>query len=226
VEAAPLAVGDVLALPDDGAPVLVERKTAGDLLMSIADGRLLDQAGAMRAVTDWSYLVVTEPMFPGRHGQVLYDRRVGSRVGGYSVDTQWTWEALQGALLTVQDLGVGVVWCGGDDRFERTVLWLAGRARGPVTLPRRDGVPLDDRLAVLGALPGVGPERARALLEKTGTVAWALQALTELRPDRGQEVAGIGPKTRANVRRVLGLHDGEALYPTYEDDDPGEVEEA
>ena len=75
---------------------------------------------------------------------------------------------------------MGVVWCGGDDRFEETALWLFGRERGPVAVPRRLGLPLPEGEAILCALPGVGPERARELLRACGSVAWALYALTEV----------------------------------------------
>jgi ERCC4-type nuclease len=211
-----IEAGDLLAMTAGGAAVLVERKTAGDLLSSIKDGRLIAQAAAMREVTEWAYLVVTEPMYPGRFGQVLFQPTRGRTMA--LRETAWGWHALQGALTTVQDLGVGVVWCGGDDHFEATALWLFERERGPVAVPRRTGLPLPEEESILCALPGVGPERARELLRACGSVAWALYALTE-QPGAGaykKSVVGVGPKTRLEVRRALGLKDGEALIPLTE----------
>jgi ERCC4-type nuclease len=217
VSASLIEVGDVLGLTGSGAAVLIERKTAGDLLASIKDGRLIAQAAAMREVTEWAYLVVTEPMYPGRFGQVLFQPTKGRTLA--LRETAWGWSSLQGALTTVQDLGVGVVWCGGDDRFEETALWLFSRERGPVAVPRRLGLPLPEGEAILCALPGVGPERARELLRECGSVAWALYALTEV-PASGKykkNVIGVGPKTRLEVRRALGLQEGETLVPLREE---------
>ena len=52
--------------------MLIERKTAGDLLSSIKDGRLIAQAGFDARGDQWTYLVVTGPMYPGSYGQVLH----------------------------------------------------------------------------------------------------------------------------------------------------------
>ena len=211
-----LEVGDALGLDFDGNATLIERKTAGDLLASVKDGRLLTQAAAMRAVTDWSYLVVTEPMYPGRFGQVMYQPARGHTQA--LRETAWRWHAIQGALTAVQDLGVGVVWAGGDDDYERVCVWLMTREKTPIALPRREAVLLPEDQAILCALPGVGPERARALLAACGSPAWALYALTEV-PDAGRykkNVVGVGPQTRLAVRRALGLKDQEVLIPLEE----------
>ena len=215
-----IEAGDLLAMTASGTPVLIERKTAGDLLASIKDGRLIAQAAVMRQMSEWAYLVITEPMYPGRFGQVLYQPVKGRTLA--LRETAWGWTALQGALTTVQDLGVGVVWCGGDDHFEATALWLCERERGPVAIPRRVGLPLPEGEAILCALPGVGPERARELLRECGSVAWALYALTEV-PAAGKykkNVIGVGPKTRLEVRRALGLREGETLVPLEEREEP------
>lgn len=211
-----LEVGDALGMDLGGRATLVERKTAGDLLASVKDGRLLTQAAAMRAVTDWCYLVVTEPMYPGRYGQVMYQPARGHTQA--LRETAWRWHAIQGALTSVQDLGVGVVWAGGDDDYERTCVWLMTREKGPVALPRREAVLLPDEEAILCSLPGVGPARAKDLLRACGSPAWALYALTEIPRDGkyAKNVIGIGPQTRLGVRRALGLGEREALIPLEE----------
>jgi ERCC4-type nuclease len=216
VASALLETGDLLGMTRDGAFVLLERKTAGDLLASIKDGRLIAQAARMREVTQWAYLVVTESLYPGRFGQVIYQVNGARSVLGGLRETAWKWAAVQGALTTVQDLGVGVVWCGGDEQFGATARWLFERDRGPVAAPRRPPADLDERVELLCALPGVGPERARALLRDCGSVGWALYALTEMAAGKRKSVAGVGPATRLAVRRILGLKDGETLLPLEE----------
>lgn len=208
---APLASGDLMALCDDGAVVLIERKSAGDLLQSVRDGRLLAQAADMLKVTPWSYVVVTEPMYPGRRGQTVYEPRTGRTL----IETGWPWASLQGALLTVQELGVGVVFAVSAEDYAACCGRLFGRFRSVVPVARRDAVPMDDATRILTAVPGVGAERARALLRECGSAAWALYALTE-QPNAGKyrkSVAGVGPGTRHAARQALGLTGREVLLP-------------
>jgi ERCC4-type nuclease len=215
VTVAPLPVGDLMALTSDGAVVLVERKSAGDLLQSVRDGRILAQASEMAARTPWAYVVVTEPMYPGRRGQVLYEPRTGRTL----VETGWQWAALQGVLTTVQELGVGVVFAAGAPDYGPAVLRLCGRFRDAVPVARREAVPMDDATRILTAVPGVGAERARALLKSCGSAAWALYALTE-HPARGKykkSVIGVGPGVREQARKALGLTGQEVLIPLVEE---------
>lgn len=211
VSVAPLAAGDLMALCDDGAVVLIERKSAGDLLSSVRDGRLLAQAADMRAVTSWSYVVVTEPMYPSRSHHVVYEPRVGRTL----IETAWQWSALQGVLSSVQELGVGVVQAAGADDFAACCTRIFGRFRDAIPVARRDAVPMDDATRILTAVPGVGAERARALLRECGSAAWALYALTEY-PTNGKykkSVAGVGPGVREQARKALGLTGREVLLP-------------
>lgn len=212
---APLPAGDVLAMCDDGAAVAIERKTAGDLLGSLRDGRLLAQAGGLRAVTPWSYVVVTEPLYCGRAGFAVYEPKRGRTL----VETGWAWNAVQGALLALQELGVGVVLGKGQDDFEACARWLFERARGPVAVARRETVPMDDATRILTSIPGVGAERAKQLLRDCGTVADALWALTDAPVWGGRKnVIGVGPVTRRQARQALGLPEGWVLRAAREDD--------
>lgn len=194
-----LACGDMWIAAADGALLIVERKTVSDLLASIADGRLFEQTAAMVAATPWAYIAVQGVLEPARDGRTL--------AGGMT--TNWQWAAVQGALQTVQELGGCVVYLSGDDAdFAAWVKRLAGRDRGPVraAAPRKTEL-LAPGMQLLMALPGVGPDRAKALLEQAGTAAFALSALS----DDMLNVIGIGPETRAKAREALGLRDGEYL---------------
>lgn len=47
-------------------------------------------------------------------------------------------------------------------------------------------------------------ERLNAVIKAAGSPAWALVMLTE---HHGEHVPGVGPATKAGIRRALGLDD-------------------
>ena len=186
-----LEAGDVWAATEDTV-LIIERKTPGDFLNTLRSDRLFKHGAKMEKASDWCYLVITGELQRGANGKVWVGRR----------QTGWDWSAVQGALLTVQELGVGVVFAGGDEDFEAAVVRLAGRHRGTkyIGQPRISHV-LSPGEACLAALPGVGLERIGALLEYTGIPALSLVALTS----NDSKIPGIGPVTKAKVRDALGL---------------------
>ena len=188
-----LAAGDAcLATPD--AMILVERKTPNDLLASIADDRLFTQVAEMRKQTPWTYVVITGTL-DAMMGKVRTDGRV----------TNWSWQSLQGALATVQELGAAIVYCAGDDQYAPTLEWLAGRNHGTVrTGAKRDSVMTTPAESILTALPGISEVRATALLKHCGGTAWALAYLCG---STDHKVPGIGPSTQQAARAALGLSD-------------------
>lgn len=194
-----LACGDAWIAATDGALLIVERKTADDLLASIADGRLFDQAAAMIGLSPWSYIVVQGTVAPAPNGKTLSN---GSSTG-------WQWSAVQGALQTVQEMGVAVVYLSENPvDFIPFLQRLAGRDRGKVRVGgARQPELLMPGMAVLMSLPGVGIDRAKALMEQAGTAGFALSCLT----DDTLNVIGIGDGTRAKVREALGLEAGQKI---------------
>lgn len=190
-----LQCGDVWVAAADGKLLIVERKTADDLLASIADGRLFDQAASMVAMTPWAYVAIEGTLAPQANGNTFSD----------GAPVNWRWSSVQGALQTIQEMGVAVVYLSGREEMKPFLIRLAARDRGVV----RQGGPrkvelLAPGMALLMALPGIGPDRAKSLLEQAGTAAYALAALTDdLIP-----IAGIGDGTRAKVRDALGITDG------------------
>jgi ERCC4-type nuclease len=194
-----LACGDVWLAASDGALLIIERKTADDLLASIADGRLFDQAAAMVAMSPWSYIAIQGTLAPAADGRTL----------AADVLVNWQWAAVQGALQTVQEMGVAVIYLNehnGD--FAAFLARLAKRSRAAV----RAGAPrkvelLAPGLSLLMALPGIGSDRAETLMQQAGTAAYALSCLT----DNGLNIIGIGPGTRAKAREALGLREGEYI---------------
>lgn len=202
-----LDCGDVWASCDDGNLLVIERKTPSDLLNSIKDKRIFSQAAAMRQKTPYAYVVVTGTLQNGSDGKIWVDGRA----------TGWNWNSVQGALITIQECGVQVVYCLGDGEFEDTVLRLTRRKRdgeyvlSPVSLPRV----MTPAEQMLTALPGIGMERAQTLIDEIEKPAQALAFLTwNNEYTFGGEtfnVAGIGNGTVARIRGALGLSEGEYL---------------
>ena len=196
-----LEVGDLWATTDDGHILIVERKTTEDLLASIKDERLFTQAAAMAekcaAVRQlnmgvyFPYLVVEGFISSDSDYKVITDRGV----------TGWNYNAVMGALLTVQELGIPIVYCKPGD-YANCIKRLGDRKRDGVTvIPSRSPKHLGEGAAVLLALPGIGPEMLnRIWKESNGVVAHALWMLSD------PEVESSVPvNTRKRIRKVLGL---------------------
>lgn len=187
-----LTCGDIWVAAADGNLLVIERKTANDLLASIADGRLFDQAAAMVDMSPWAYIAVEGTLTPTRDGKTLAD----------GAPVNWRWASVQGALQTVQELGVAVVYLSGSDELAPYIERLARRDRGPVRAGAvRKPELLAPGMALLLALPGIGPDRAKSMLEQAGTAAFALSVLT----DDTLNLIGIGKETRLKAREALGI---------------------
>lgn len=196
-----LDTGDLWITTSDNALILVERKTATDLISSIADGRLLDQCASMKATSPWAYLVIQGVIAPTTDGKVMVD---GSR-------REWGWASVQGALQTVQEFGVVVLYLSSDPaEFQRLVPRLAGRDRSSAMVrPNRSVDFLPDDLNLLMSLPGIGFERAKALAAELPP-AWAMEYLTD--PTwNSDRIPGIGAGTKKRVRQAFGLKEGQRL---------------
>lgn len=190
-----LDTGDVWAAADDDSMLVIERKTPTDLLSTLAADRLFTQCSNLAALSPWAYLVITGTLLPGPDGKTVADGR----------ETGWNYDAVQGALLTVQELGVRVVTCRGDADFAQCVVRLSNRSRKTLPVgPARQTHVLSGGEAVLASLPGIGFEKVQSVLGHCGTPAWALSYLTLL-GENG--VAGIGDGTKRGIRRALGLDD-------------------
>ena len=191
-----LPIGDAWLATED-TTLVVERKTLNDLLASIRDNRLFTQAAAMVSQSVWSYEVVTElPVI--RSGCVW--------AGGQL--TAWKWSSVQGALMTLQDIGVQVVfWPNSHQGYADALKFLADRDRGPVKVhpQKRTAVMQSDAEAILCSLPGIRDGKTEILLKHCGTAASALDFLTG---NGGGSVPGVGPGTKEAVRQALGLADG------------------
>lgn len=188
-----LTAGDAWLLVED-TTIVVERKTFSDLLSSIQDEGLFDQAARMVKLSSWRYLVVQGRGYLSQDGERL------SHAGG----VVWNVHRIEGALATVQQMGVAVVRIGAQPHnYHAALLWLANRKRGEVkVMPRREAVMQSPGERILCALPGISEVRAQALLNHCSTAAWSLVYLTG---EGGGKVTGIGPATKEAARQALGL---------------------
>jgi ERCC4-type nuclease len=173
--------------------VVVERKTAVDFALSLIDGRLFRQAGALAARPHRAVLLL--------EGSEADWSRTGVRR-----------EARQGALITVGVFyGLGVLWSEDTEESARLLVYLGRQVQQSIHrgLPRSGYRPKGGharQLFLLQGLPGVGPERAARLLERFGSVRGVMMAATE----ELILVNGIGKKTATTMRSIL---DGPAVAP-------------
>jgi ERCC4-type nuclease len=194
-----LDAGDFLVATTDDRLLAIERKTPGDFLNTLRDDRLFPQVAKLRDQSEWAYLLIS--------GQL--GRAVDGTVSTPTRDTGWEWTAIQGALLTVQELGCHVVFCDGDDDLEPAIVRLAKRRRDEKRiLPPREPALLGPGEAAIAALPGIGNTRMMDVLQAAGTPADALVMLTL---KHGEHVHGIGPATKTRIRNALGLEGDWAL---------------
>lgn len=195
-----LDAGDLLCACDDDTLLGIERKTPEDLLNTLRDDRLFPQMAKLREVSPFAYLVISGDLRPGPSGSCWANGKA----------TGWNWASVSGALLSVQELGIHIVQCSGDSDYDLAVVRLANRDRSALRVkPARDVAIAGEAEIVLTSLPGIGAEKASALLSYCGSVAWALNYLTDL--DFEGSVTGIGEGIKRRVRRALGLEDGMEL---------------
>jgi DNA excision repair protein ERCC-4 len=177
-----LKLGDYLV---DGK-FLFERKTLPDLVISIISGRLFTQAIRL-ATASFHPVIILEGT-----SRDIYESGM-------------SWESIQGALVTVTLFcGIPLLRARTPVETVRTMLYAAqqGQAYSADSLARHGYRPRGKRarqLFILQGLPGVGPERARQLIARFGTVQAVVQASsTEL-----ESVPGIGKGTVEKLRWAL-----------------------
>jgi|SRR3972149_3506963 len=199
-----LDAGDLWVATDDAQMLIIERKdlNTGDFFNSIRDGRLFSQCARMREISPWCYLLISGPF--------IVEQETGNIIVNYK-QTGWQFPAVQGALLTVQEIGVMVVHANSDADYPACVERLANRERGELHVhPPRTPRILSAGENILASLPGIGWEKTQALLNFCKTPAWALSYLTHL-GENG--VPGIGDGIKRGIRRALELDEEMELWP-------------
>lgn len=209
-----LETGDIYAVTDDGHTLVIERKTQDDFLNTLKDDRLFPQMARMvkkrntqlangEPVTEWAYLVIEEPFTADRSGKVITSRGV----------TGWTWASLQGALLSIQELGVMVVYANGALDYQDCILRIGRHSHDAQMRVMPSKVPnvLGPAEVFITALPGIGIERAQEVLDWAGyNIAHALIGLTDM-----EIKSPVSLGMRKKLRDVIGLEDGYNLELTF-----------
>jgi Fanconi anemia group M protein len=177
-----LDTGDYLIDND----VLVERKTIGDFVASLRDGRLFPQAARLAHCRYRSVLLIEgpkPPSMPNVHPHALEGALV-------SLATMWRLPVLHSPAPEQSFLILRIL---ADQASRQSQPVLRRFDRKPKRLTSR-------RLFLLQGLPGVGPALAHRLLDHFGSIERVLSAeasaLTEVR--------GVGPKKAARIRELVG----------------------
>ncbi len=185
VEYVHLPVGDYQI--DD--TFLFERKTLGDFAVSIQDGRLFRQGLALARI-------------PARMRGVLILEGTSGDLAKHGMGR----ESLQGALITITLLfGIPVLRSLNGEESARLMVYAARQAHTMASraLPRHGKRPRGKRkaqLSLLQGLPGVGPERAEALLARFGSV----EGIFTAPPEELATVKGIGKHIAKQIRWLVG----------------------
>ena len=181
-----LPLGDYLV---DGK-LLFERKTLGDLVESIKDGRLFRQ-GLRLAASKLRGIVILE---------------------GTAADLatcRMNREAIQGALISLSVImGIPLLRSRSAEESARLMIYAARQVSATASgaIARKGVRPKGKRrsqLEVLQGLPGIGPARAQRLLDNFGTV----QAVVQAEAEELARLPGIGAKTAEAIRWVVSEPD-------------------
>jgi Fanconi anemia group M protein len=165
--------------------ITIERKTATDFLLSMIDGRLFKQVANLKKNT--------------RHPLILIEGNP------FRTDLKVNRSAIQGALLNIQIIFyLPIVY---SRSRKESVEMMQNMARqiekNTDVMPLRNGYRprklASRQLYILQGLPGIGPQIAKRLLKRFGSVSKALMAPVE----RLNRVDGIGLVTAKKIREVL-----------------------
>lgn len=139
-------------------------------------------------------------------GTLEADAKGFTRINGKP--SKWHWHAVQGALASVQERGVTVLYAPDAAAVPAMVAMLAARDRSTKRLqPPRDALFLSPAETLLTALPTIGIATAERLLHSTGgNLAWALSSVTDPSID-----VGINDEQRGKIRAVFGLTGDEII---------------
>jgi len=186
--------------------LLFERKTLIDLATSVKDGRIFRQ-GCKLAQTD-------------KHGIIILEGTSQDIVG-----SGMRREALQGALITLTVfLGIPLLRSRNLQETARLMLYTARQSQSIASggLYRHGTRPRGKRktqLHILQGLPGIGAERASALLDTFGSIEAVLTASAE----ELTTIKGIGAHTAKSIDWAIREADSE-YGSAFFDADPGTAE--
>lgn len=170
--------------------VLIERKTTRDFMVSLHDGRLFQQATRLRTDCRRAIMIVEGPSLPGRPG-----------VRGALCCLAVKWYI---PVLRAVDLA-GTAWL-----LARMAAYDSYRVQPFCGYHyRAKGATLNVHERVLCEIHGIGPERARRLLERFGTAVAVLNAsLPDLLAVHGIGRSAAGSLQELRLPSVTALRNG------------------
>lgn len=182
-----LEVGDYM-LPGD---ILVERKTVRDFVSSLLDGRLFEQAVNLSSSSKNPTILIE-----GDWREVLAESGVRE-------------EALWGALASLgYDFKLTILHTPGPLETAKLLYVVSRRTEGEeirVKPKRKKGGLEELQVEVVSSLPGVGPTRARRLLENLGSV----RAVFNADPGQLSRAGGIPYEISLAIHRLINTRYGE-----------------
>jgi Fanconi anemia group M protein len=202
--------------------VLIERKTARDLVQSLSDGRLLHQCRRLNAAALRPLLLIE---IGEGHGQAVHPDAVHGALAYISLDLgipvmmtknaeetarflvaaarrehdlmeHWAYRAMQ-RVAPHQDVKA-VERATSAAAAEIKAIELGAAQSSPLA-QRWPAHAIEEQTAVLAAIDGVGQSKAKALIEAFGNLSSVFSAT----PEAMSEVKTIGPVTAMNVHQVL-----------------------
>lgn len=187
---AQLPVGDYVV-----GNIIVERKTAEDFVRSLIDGRLHKQLYEMSATAKLSYLVVvgfiTEALMLARIPRKTYiSALVGASFKRAPVGEQGI--VIVNQVETEHDFALFI------DRLYNKVK-NNEYIRIPPIGTHRFGGEDEIMIAILSAIPNVGSERARRLLERFGNI----RAIANATPTMLKRIKGIGDEIAMTIYKFF-----------------------
>lgn len=194
--------GDLWITCEDGQILVIERKEPEDFIGSMISNRLIRQAAGLAGLRKgglWPYVMITGELNPGPNGRTW--------VNGTLHDIQYA--AIQGLLLSIQELGVFTYFAKNSQDLEEACIRLSNRNRDDILkLPavKRQGKRQNSGEELLSGLPGISTELAHLILSESKSAAKALEMLTT-----GEYLSKVGSKKRIKIRECLGLKDNQAL---------------
>jgi len=187
VERKRLEVGDYCVV-NASVEVAVERKSVNDFESSIIDGRLFDQVHRLRRRYPLSFLCVIGP-FNSWKERISKDAYIGG-ILSVALTAFEAFESLKGIVVPLR-LESEEEFCLLLKNLDRKV--SSGKLKVYPRIIRKAEV--DDSIAMLTAIPGIGVEKAKKLLEKFGSIHAVVNAsIADLK-----KVEGIGDK---QARRI------------------------
>ena len=185
-----LPAGDVWIQLENGL-VIIERKTTNDFLESIKDGRLFNQVVEMRQISEWCYVAIEGVFTPISEDMVNI---------GHSELRNWRFSAIEGAKLSIQELGCGVIHYTDVDQL---IKQMTERSKNAVKIPpRRNTYVFSPQEATLATLPGIGSKKSTEYMSIfNGRLCLAITALCA--PHDGT-IPGWGKKSRDSLIEYLG----------------------